>query len=70
MHGLLRAVFEQTGASVLLVTHDPFDAARLADRAIVLEGRPAAIERDIVFAAARGERDEGVVRDYVGMIGG
>lgn len=70
MHGVLQGVFAHTGASVLLVTHDPVDAARLADQAIVLGGRPAAIERDVVFAVERGERDEAMVRDYAEMIGG
>lgn len=29
-----------TGRAIVVVTHDPADAARIADRALVLEGRP------------------------------
>lgn len=29
-----------TGRAIVIVTHDPADAARIADRALVLEGRP------------------------------
>jgi NitT/TauT family transport system ATP-binding protein/sulfonate transport system ATP-binding protein len=69
MHQVLCEVFASSEASVLLVTHDPLDAARLADRVLVLGGRPARIVRDEVFAAPRGQRDESLVGEYARQIG-
>jgi NitT/TauT family transport system ATP-binding protein/sulfonate transport system ATP-binding protein len=43
--------------TVILVTHLVEDAAKLADRAIVLSGRPAGIVADITFAVSRDRRD-------------
>ncbi|MFD1943006.1 ABC transporter ATP-binding protein [Paradevosia shaoguanensis] len=43
--------------TAILVTHLPEDAALLADRAIVLDGRPARVVADIAFESRRGERD-------------
>ncbi|MBI4923520.1 MAG: ATP-binding cassette domain-containing protein [Devosia nanyangense] len=45
-----------TSATVVLVTHLPEDAARLADRAILLTGQPARIIADIVLPGLRGTR--------------
>ncbi|HEY4203334.1 MAG TPA: ATP-binding cassette domain-containing protein [Devosiaceae bacterium] len=42
--------------TVILVTHLAEDAARLADRAVVLDGRPAGIVADLHFDKPRGER--------------
>lgn len=53
----LQALFRQVVAShrptVLLVSHDPEDAALLADRAILLTGRPARICADLPIPAPR-----------------
>ena len=38
------------GATVLLVTHDPLEALRMADRILVLAGRPVRIAADITLA--------------------
>ncbi|AKR56719.1 ABC transporter ATP-binding protein [Devosia sp. H5989] len=43
--------------TAILVTHLPDDAALLADRAIVLDGRPARVVADISFESRRGARD-------------
>lgn len=43
MQALLRQVLGLYRPTVVLVTHDPEDAAALADRVVVLEGRPARI---------------------------
>lgn len=69
MQRLLADVIASSGASVVLVTHDPLDAARLADRAVVIEGRPARISGDIGFARPRGERDAGVIAEYWALLG-
>lgn len=45
------------GPTTILVTHLPEDAALLADRAVVLDGRPAHVVADISFESRRGERD-------------
>lgn len=45
-----------TSATAVLVTHLPEDAARLADRVIVLGGRPAHITADVIFEVPRDHR--------------
>lgn len=54
----LRALREQTGATVLFVTHDIDEAVYLSDRILVLSGRPGRIEDDVNV-------DLGDVRDQV-----
>jgi NitT/TauT family transport system ATP-binding protein/sulfonate transport system ATP-binding protein len=49
-------VIEAEKPTVVLVTHLPEDAARIADRAIVLDGRPARVIADLAFEVPRAER--------------
>ena len=56
MEQVLFALIAASRPTVLLVTHLPEDAAMLADRAIVLSGRPARIAADYRFEPPRGER--------------
>ena len=56
MEEVLFALIAANHPTVLLVTHLPEDAAMLADRAIVLAGRPARIAADYRFDIPRGER--------------
>lgn len=49
-------MFNDTGATVILVTHMADDAARLADRAVLLKGMPARIVSDIHLDIARDKR--------------
>jgi NitT/TauT family transport system ATP-binding protein/sulfonate transport system ATP-binding protein len=56
MEEVLFALIETSRPTVLLVTHLPEDAAMLADRAIVLAGRPARIAADYRFDIPRGQR--------------
>lgn len=56
MEEVLFALIEANRPTVLLVTHLPEDAAMLADRAIVLSGRPARIAADYRFDIPRGRR--------------
>jgi ABC-type nitrate/sulfonate/bicarbonate transport system ATPase subunit len=51
-----------TGSTAILVTHLAEDAARIADRAIVLGGRPAQIMADIELTPAREARSEDQIR--------
>ena len=44
MHQLLGALIAKSGATVIFASHHASDAARLADRVITLQGRPARIE--------------------------
>ncbi len=59
LQGLLRGVFADSRPTVVMVSHDPMDAARLADRVILLSGRPAQIAGDIALDRA----SDGVAAD-------
>ncbi len=41
----------ERGLTLLLVTHDPADVAALAERAVILDGRPAGIVADFAVAS-------------------
>lgn len=58
----------QTRPTVVMVTHLSDDAARLADRAIVLAGRPAVIIADIDMPVPPAERDAAVLAGYRAQI--
>jgi ABC-type nitrate/sulfonate/bicarbonate transport system ATPase subunit len=49
-------VFEAEKPTVVMVTHLSEDAARMADRAIVLDGRPARVVADLAFDIPRAAR--------------
>jgi ABC-type nitrate/sulfonate/bicarbonate transport system ATPase subunit len=68
MQTLVRDLIAETGATAILVTHMPEDAARLADRAILLAGRPAAIAADLGFDIAPARRNAVDVAHYVEML--
>ncbi|MEC7764949.1 MAG: ABC transporter ATP-binding protein [Pseudomonadota bacterium] len=67
---LIARVIETYGQTVILVTHDPEDAARLADRVVRLEGRPARIVEDRRIETPRGDRDEAFVLQETVRIAG
>lgn len=56
LQALFLKVFSDFETTVVMVSHDPEDAARLADRAIVLLGRPARIAADMLLPGRRGHR--------------
>ncbi len=57
LQALVAGVVDRLGPTVLLVTHDPYDAATLADRVITLRGRPVQVVDDTILAIPRAERD-------------
>ncbi len=64
MRALLARVIVQTRAGIVLVTHDMEDAAQLADRVIVLAGRPAQIVGDLTLPPTGTNRDGPVLEEY------
>ncbi len=52
----------ETHSTAIVVTHLPDDAAKMADRAIVLGGRPARIVADIELTPARDTRSDEQMR--------
>ena len=55
LRGLLRDLLDRAGIPALLVTHDPAEALVLADRAVVIGGRPATVRLDSACAALDAE---------------
>lgn len=58
------------GATVVLVTHDPLEALRLADRVIVLAGTPVRPARiiDLAGETPRSPGDPAVTSQYAGLL--
>ena len=65
MQELVAGLIAATRPTVLLVTHLPADAARLADRVIALAGRPAQIVADVGLPVPREARDAAIIAGYV-----
>jgi len=57
-------LWRKTRPTVLMVTHNLAEAAAMADRVLVLSGRPATIAADLSLDRPRNERD----REWVGDI--
>ena len=68
MQELVAGLIAAERPTVLLVTHLAEDAARLADRAIVLAGRPARIVADVPLPVPRAQRDAAIIAGYVGAL--
>lgn len=51
--GSLQAIWRQTGTTILLVTHSIGEAVFLADRVLVMAGRPGRIAGDVVVSSSR-----------------
>jgi NitT/TauT family transport system ATP-binding protein/sulfonate transport system ATP-binding protein len=56
LHALFRTLIAAEQSTVILVSHLPEDAARLADRAVLIGGRPARVMGDRRLAIARDQR--------------
>jgi ABC-type nitrate/sulfonate/bicarbonate transport system ATPase subunit len=64
MRTLLADLVGDGQTTVVLVTHDAQDAAVLADRVVVLGGRPANIQQEAGFPVPRQDRDPATVAAY------
>ncbi|MDR3535720.1 MAG: ABC transporter ATP-binding protein [Acetobacteraceae bacterium] len=74
MQGELVALWQRTGFSALLVTHDVEEALFMANRVIVLSDRPAAIKADVAvdlpYPRHRGHPRMGELRrEILGLLG-
>lgn len=56
LQALFLRVIANGEPTVVIVSHDPEDAARLSERAVVLAGRPARITADVTLPGRPGER--------------
>lgn len=65
MHELLMVRIAAERPTVIFATHNPADAARLADRAITLTGLPAAIVQDLTFPLSPDRRDAATIEAYI-----
>ena len=63
---LLR-LWQETGATIIFVTHDLNEAVYLADRVIILGGTPATVTRDIAVDLPR-PRQRGELESRVGQL--
>lgn len=54
--------------AMMYVTHEPQDAVLLADRAIVLEGKPGKIVASMDFECPRGERDQAYIQEQAAIL--
>jgi NitT/TauT family transport system ATP-binding protein/sulfonate transport system ATP-binding protein len=61
LRAVFHAVFQQQNPTVVLVSHDPDDAAHLADRVILLAGRPATIIHSFPLGPADPKRRLGAI---------
>lgn len=63
MHRLVSDLVASSGATAIFASHAADDAARLADRVIMLQGRPARIAHDLALPIARDRRDGAIVQN-------
>lgn len=61
LHSLVAGLIAASAATVVLVSHDPGDAARLAQRVILIAGRPLAIRADLVLPGDPAQRSKAEV---------
>lgn len=64
IHLLFRRLVEEARPTVVFVSHLTDDAARLADRAILLDHRPAVVVADIALSVPPAKRDASVLAEY------
>ena len=75
LYGDLQEIHQRTRKTIILVTHDPREAACLGDRVLVFSGRPGRVKADITIepsTTARHQRSGGggMCRGHHGSIGG
>jgi len=64
MYALITTIISAEKPTLLLVTHMPDDAARLADRVLVLSGSPARISADLSLPTSLHQRDKATLDGY------
>ena len=64
MYALITTIISAEKPTLLLVTHMPEDAARLADRVLVLSGSPARISADLSLPIPLHQRDKATLDAY------
>jgi len=64
----LLELWQAQGATVLMVTHNVREAARLADRLLLLNGRPARLVGDVVVPLPRGARNGDALGHFLAML--
>ncbi len=64
MYALVASIAAVDSMTIVFVTHRAEDAARLADRVLVLSGKPAHIKADLALPLSRKMRDRKVLDDY------
>jgi NitT/TauT family transport system ATP-binding protein len=67
---LLMEVWSARPTAALMVTHNLREAAELADRIVLLSGRPGHVESVTPIGAPRGERSPAVIDDIVAAVRG
>lgn len=53
LYGDIQEIFQRTKKTIILVTHDPREAACLGDRVLVFSGRPGRVKADITIDLPR-----------------
>lgn len=62
---LLLDLWRAHSVTVLMVTHNIREAVQLADRLLLINGRPASLVGDVTVPLVRGERTGGTLQRYV-----
>jgi NitT/TauT family transport system ATP-binding protein len=65
LRGLLLEIWQARPTTVLFVTHDTREAARLADRVIVLTASPASVQAIVAIDTPRRDRSEPEIIDRI-----
>lgn len=68
MYDLMTSIIAAENPTVVLVTHMAEDAARLADRIVVLSDRPGRIAVDMALPEPRDQRDRSTLGTYIDLI--
>ncbi len=61
-------LWQARATTVLMVTHNVREAARLADRLLLMNGRPARLVGDVAVPVPRAERDGPALRDFLAAL--
>jgi len=64
LQALVTDLIVQSGATAVLVSHDPQDAARLAHRVVIIAGRPVQIAADLALDALPAQRSRTQIIAY------